>query len=203
MYTYARFCYFRWSPPELDAAEQRSLANVVRSYGVGTLVHRFLGLSTRELPDGGFQAGTFFETHGPGLVYVAFIACGFLFLDWNAPLPEKDSPANLLPLIVAVGWLGAIIFYGSMFIAACRYASWVSRIARRFKPEPTDFYVHPDSPAPIKAGLRQQKNDAVVDAHISRVVECAGCGQRLRLPANAGRLHVRCPKCGSEWETDI
>lgn len=40
----------------------------------------------------------------------------------------------------------------------------------------------------------------VVDA--AEVVECAGCGQFLRVPTHKGRLRVSCPKCGNvQWYT--
>lgn len=194
--------WFRWSPPELDAGEQRSLAKAVRSHGVGTFVRRFLALSSRDLPDGGFHATTFFETQGAGLVYFALTVCGFLFLDINGPLPDKDSNASVLVALVPIAWVGAILFYGSMFVATYRYAAWLSGVTRQYRPEPVDFHVQPDSPASVETSPRSQPNDAVVDAHISRIVECSGCGQKLRLPVSAGRLSVRCPKCRTEWETD-
>lgn len=177
------------------------MAKAVRSYGVGTFVRRFLGLSSRDLPDDGFHARTFFETHAAGLMYVALVVCGFLFFEKNAPLPDKDSAASVLPLFVAIGWLGAIVFYGSMFIATCRYAAWLSRIARQYTPEPASFHVQPDSPPLVEVAQPPEPADVVIDAHISRIVECGGCGQKLRLPLSVGRISVRCPKCHAEWET--
>ena len=54
-----------------------------------------------------------------------------MFLDMDAPPPQKGSSGGLLFMIFAVGWLGAIIFYASMFFVTCRYAAWLSGVARR------------------------------------------------------------------------
>jgi DNA-directed RNA polymerase subunit M/transcription elongation factor TFIIS len=32
------------------------------------------------------------------------------------------------------------------------------------------------------------------------IVECAKCGQRLRVPADRGTVKLRCPKCRTEFE---
>lgn len=198
----ARFFWFSWSPPKLDPSEQRFLAEAVRSHGAGIFVRGFLGLRSRDLPDGRFHSARFLETHTPGLIYLALIICGFLFAGKGMPAPSKDSAASVLVFFVAVGWLGAILFYSSLLIATGRYAAWLSAVARRYSPEPEPFHVQPDPPASAVTEPHAQQEDSVIDAHISRVVECSGCGQKLRVPASVGRLNIRCPKCRLEWETD-
>src|SRR4051794_9533949 len=121
----ARFCWVSWSPPTLTSEEERSIAQAVHSFGVGSFVSRFAGLSSRELPSGGFHARTFLGIHAPGLIYIALILCGFMFLDMNAPPPQKGSSGGVLVMLCAVGWLGVIIFYASMVFVSCRYAAWL------------------------------------------------------------------------------
>lgn len=126
----AALCWVRWSPVLLSDSDERRLAETVRSLGMRAFVVRFLGLSSRNLPPGGFDAATFWQVHAPGLVYLALISFGFLYFDVNAPTAQRGS-GSLALFFVAVGWLGAIVFYGSMLIATCRYMHWLAGIGQR------------------------------------------------------------------------
>ncbi len=48
---------------------------------------------------------------------------------------------------------------------------------------------------PLGASVREE--EGAVSAH--ETIACPACGQRLRVPADRGRLSVRCPKCGEEF----
>lgn len=128
----AALCWVRWSPVLLSDSDERRLAETVRSVGVGAFVARFLGLSSRNLPPGGFDAAAFWQVHAPGLVYLALISFGFLYFDVNAPAPQRGGGGFVLFWVV-VGWLGAIVFYSSMLIATCRYMHWLAGIGQRHR----------------------------------------------------------------------
>lgn len=56
---------------------------------------------------------------------------------------------------------------------------------------------------PITASVEQLSptpTSSIPDADIARVLDCK-CGQKVRVPAFAGKLRVSCPNCKEEWET--
>ena len=50
----------------------------------------------------------------------------------------------------------------------------------------------------VRAWIGRQKNHLIQqkDYHIYK---CPGCGQKVRVPRGAGKIIVRCPKCGHEF----
>jgi hypothetical protein len=125
-----RFAWVSWKPPDLAPESELQLSQAISTFGKAPFIKRFWGFSARELPP---SESSFFETHAAGLIYIGLIIAGFLFLDGNAPPPQKGSGGGALVLFVAVGWLGAIIFYGSMIVAAGRYAAWLTSIERKYR----------------------------------------------------------------------
>lgn len=123
-----RFAWVSWKPPDLAPESELQLAQTMSAIGKTPFIKRFWGFSARELPP---SEDSFFGTHAAGLFYVGLIIAGFLFLDWSGPPPQKGSGGGALMLFVAAGWLGAIIFYCSMIVAAGRYAAWLTSIERR------------------------------------------------------------------------
>ncbi len=123
------FAWVSWEPPELSPEAELQLAHVMSAIGKVPFIKRFWGLNPRELPP---SEESFFERHAAGLIYLGLILAGFVFLDWNGPAPPKGSGSEPLMIFVAVGWLGAIIFYGSMLVAASRYATWLGNIERKY-----------------------------------------------------------------------
>lgn len=128
-----RFTWVSWKPPKLSPEAELQLAQAMNTVGKAPFIKRFWGLRPRELPP---SEDSFFETHAAGLIYLALILVGFFFLDWNSPTPKKGSGGEVLMWLVAAGWLGAIVFYGSMVVAAGRYATWLASIERKYRIAP-------------------------------------------------------------------
>jgi hypothetical protein len=128
-----RFAWVSWKPPDLSPEAELQFAQAMSAVGKAPFIKRFWGLSPRELPP---SENSFFETHAAGLIYVGLILAGFFLLDGNSPPPKKGSGGDALTLFVAVGWLGTIIFYGSMVVAAGRYATWLTGIERKYRIPP-------------------------------------------------------------------
>lgn len=125
-----RFAWVSWKPPDLSPEAELQFAQTMRAIGKAPFLKRFLGLSSHELPP---SENSFFKTHAFGLIYIGLILAGFIFLDASGPLPKKGSGGEALVLFVAIGWLGAIIFYASMLVAAGRYARWLASIERKYR----------------------------------------------------------------------
>ena len=142
------------------------LAKEIGAIGKTPFIKQFLGFSPRELPP---SKDSFFETHAAGLVYLGLIIAGFMFLDWHATPIKKGSDDNALILFVSIGWLGAIIFYGSMLVVAGRYATWLTSIESKYRislkqaPLPQNFPIDDNAFYEVVAGeIEQGQIDKVI-----------------------------------------
>lgn len=196
----ARFYWVSWSPPELTAEEEASIAHAIALSGKKTLVARFLGFASSGSAYGGWDRAHFLSVQGTGLFYLAFILFGALV--WVAYGDAKQLPwwAEALVIVAAVSCLAAPIFYVSMIVATCRYALWLERIARRGGGRiETSRAASPLPPALPTNHPMAPASQEIMDADVARILSCS-CGQRLRIPAFAGRVHLRCPSCNEEWD---
>ncbi len=197
----ARFYWVSWTPPKLTADEEASIARAVTISGRKFFIARFLGFTSNESAYGGFDSASFFSVHGTGLFYLAFILCSVLLslVYWDA----KELPwwAEAIVIVGAVSLFAAPIFYISMIVATFRYAYWLREITPR---NGTIAVANHLSSKPLPAPLPTKDRitcepEEIMDADVARVLACK-CGQRLRVPAFAGSVRIRCPSCNTEWD---
>lgn len=102
--------------------------------------------------------------------------------------------ANLLAHRAWLGWLA---------LALLAYAVWrvTSRAVARRQAENEAFL---GLVAPLRRRLGRVARDpaaAAREARDYRHLACPSCGQRVRVPRGKGRVRVRCPRCGTSFES--
>ncbi len=104
-----------------------------------------------------------------------------------------------IPLLIF--WL--IIYSISYGIARARLDSWLNRCLAEYR-ESNLAAQKPqhDHESPLHATVQQPRPTRILDPGIFRVIDCVGCHQKLRVPAFAGRVKVRCPSCNMKWEIE-